>query len=256
VADRAFFYPKNLENIDITWYNFDMYGLDASFLLPLCAGSLVIAAATLMYAFKQRDLAQKLTQELEEKNAELEELAITDSLTGLSNRRKLNEKLSDEKDRIERGQSTGGIILMIDLDKFKTINDTYGHAAGDEAIKAVARKLSEISGRRGTDLVALLGGDEFTILLESTTIPEARNHISVIENALIDLEFEYESQTLMVSGSVGFAAIDPKLSVVENMDRADKTLYAVKEAKKNPEYTHTTSFQPPSANFPSRTAPA
>src|SRR5581483_5532923 len=98
---------------------------------------------------------------LEDANARLLDLAVTDPLTGLFNRRKFEETLQQEVSRALRYGPLS--LLMIDLDRFKEINDRHGHQAGDEALKAVARVLQ--SSCRGTDTCARLGGDEFAVIL-------------------------------------------------------------------------------------------
>src|SRR5687767_2983590 len=97
----------------------------------------------------------------------LESIATSDELTGLMNRRGFFEAFSRELDRVNRGQSGNGLVILIDLDNFKPINDTYGHPAGDAALKLVARTLA--ADIRKMDVAARLGGDEFVLLFANAT---------------------------------------------------------------------------------------
>lgn len=103
--------------------------------------------------------------------ARLERVATTDELTGLTNRRGFYEAFVRELDRCDRGMSSGGLLILIDLDNFKSANDTYGHLAGDACLRLMGRTLfNEV---RAMDVAARLGGDEFVLLLSNTTKCEA-----------------------------------------------------------------------------------
>jgi len=105
---------------------------------------------------------QQLQKQLIEKNKQLEELSITDALTGIRNRRFLTEMLSVEFQRAHR-YGTGLTVLMADLDHFKAVNDRYGHLAGDRVLRAVAQRLQ--SQLRASDIAGRYGGEEFLVLL-------------------------------------------------------------------------------------------
>src|SRR5690606_9610578 len=104
--------------------------------------------------------------EQEERIALLEKQVTMDELTGLLNRRGFFDTFDREIDRTNRGHSQGGLLVLIDLDNFKMINDTYGHQAGDAALKLVAKTL--VTESRRMDACARLGGDEFIVLLANT----------------------------------------------------------------------------------------
>ena len=117
-----------------------------------------------------------LQDQLLEKNAQLEALSITDPLTGLANRRRLMSRLDEETSRARR-YKTPLSVVMIDIDHFKQVNDTHGHAMGDEVLRNIGAMLK--ASVRTTDLAARYGGEEFTLVLPHTDIPAA---IQVAEN--------------------------------------------------------------------------
>lgn len=133
-------------------------------------------------------------RELEERNRDLEKLSYRDPLTGLYNRRFFDESLDkmivggdespvlDERRANTDNREVG--VIVVDADQFKHINDTYGHAAGDEVLKSVSRALDTLNKREATDIVARTGGDEFVVLLpgmsEEMAAERARNLWSII----------------------------------------------------------------------------
>src|SRR3989338_5488745 len=133
-------------------------------------------------------------RELEQKNAELTQLSYCDCLTGLYNRRFFDESLDkmivggDESPILDERRANGNSqevgVIVVDANQFKHINDTYGHAAGDEVLKSVSRALETLNKREATDIVARTGGDEFTILLpgmsEEMAAERATNLWSII----------------------------------------------------------------------------
>ncbi len=118
---------------------------------------------------------------------EIQRLAVTDSLTGLYNRHKLQDSLETEVERAKR-YSRPLSIIMIDMDKLKVINDTSGHAAGDEALKLVARSIQR--SIRKVDLGTRFGGDEFVVLLPEADREEAAAVAKRIREAILAVEFE------------------------------------------------------------------
>ena len=129
----------------------------------------------------------------------------------------------------ERRKPHGDHILMIDLDGFKPINDIFGHAAGDEALKRVAGAL--IDHTRETDIVARLGGDEFLVFLRGADDADANRKADEIRDDLSTLTFQWQEKTLPLRGSVGTSKYDPSLSPVENLHIADQRMYEIKRAK-------------------------
>jgi len=111
------------------------------------------------------DITTKKDQQIK-----IEKIALYDPLTGLANRRLLYDRLNQSTEILQRQQDAGIGVIMLDLDCFKTINDTYGHDVGDELLKEVAHRLTNCV--RSEDTVSRPGGDEFTILLQDVSYPE------------------------------------------------------------------------------------
>ena len=165
---------------------------------------------------------------------EIEKLSMTDALTGLSNRRSFNIMLEKEWGRAIREQQPLSMIVL-DIDKFKDFNDTYGHQHGDIALQTVAQILNSIIKRR-TDYVARWGGEEFVILLPSTDVISAikiAEKVRIeVENASIPHPDQFETR---VTISAGVNGIIPTLSSVVDkfVSDADRALYAAKGQGRN-----------------------
>jgi len=163
---------------------------------------------------------------------ELDHLAHTDELTGISNRRDFMNKASHELKRVQRGQ-THMALLVLDIDRFKLINDTYGHATGDKAIIEFT-KACRVS-IRDIDIFGRLGGDEFAILLLDTEIEEVRIVVERIRLAIESCNLlSDKGETILMTASIGVELVDSKTSSVnEMMVIADKAVYVSKEKGRN-----------------------
>jgi diguanylate cyclase (GGDEF)-like protein/PAS domain S-box-containing protein len=172
-------------------------------------------------------------EKIQQLNIELEKLAITDYLTNLYNRRYFMERGAEEFKRAQRTKHALS-ILMLDIDEFKNINDTYGHETGDFALRQVVAALK--SNLREIDLLGRMGGDEFTALLPNTKIQDA---VKLAERVRLDMErmsFQTPeaSFTLAITISIGVAALTHKTFNVDDMLRnADTALYQAKRAGRN-----------------------
>jgi diguanylate cyclase (GGDEF)-like protein len=154
--------------------------------------------------------------------AALAELASTDELTGCAVRRVLRQKTEQE---IERALRTGGnlSLLMIDVDQFKSVNDSFGHVVGDRVLATIGRIL--MANVRTFDVASRLGGDEFALLLPET---DARGAVVVAERIFRDLAGAGE---VPVTLSIGVSSLDRSLPTAEHLfDEADMALYQVKRA--------------------------
>jgi diguanylate cyclase (GGDEF)-like protein len=173
---------------------------------------------TIRYAI-ERDRINKeldvLASELKSTNARLEKLALLDPLTELLNRRGLQEALNREMQRARR-QETDLLVLLVDLDNFKRINDRLGHAVGDVVLKEIARKLT--GSLRATDYVARIGGDEFMILLPQTRPPEG---LRVAENVRLSVSATTvtlsSGDTVNVTASIGVLTASPETPWIDEL---------------------------------------
>ena len=168
---------------------------------------------------------------LEEKNQLLEVLAVTDGLTGLYNRKKLDEILVDQFARFRRYHWPFA-LLMLDLDNFKSINDNYGHVAGDEVLTTVAAKLKQLV--RTVDYVARYGGEEFVVVLTETPMGEALDIAERIRAAVEVPSVNAGSKTISVTVSLGVTySQDSDDDPEKLLFRADHALYEAKRAGRN-----------------------
>lgn len=172
------------------------------------------------------DLRQTQARLLEQ-NQELERLAITDQLTGLNNRLRLDQALRDERQRHHRH---GGsfCVLMIDVDHFKSVNDNYGHPAGDQVLVGIAHALVQKS--RADDLVGRWGGEEFLVVCHETAIDGAMTLGEKLRLAVQALAFEGIGKQ---SVSVGVAQYRAEENLTEMLTRADAALYRAKQGGRN-----------------------
>jgi diguanylate cyclase (GGDEF)-like protein len=166
--------------------------------------------------------------------SELELLARTDGLTGLNNRRSLGEILELEWRRAKRSQSVLS-LLFVDIDRFKSYNDTYGHQAGDDTLAAVARCIAD-NIRRPADSAARYGGEEFVVVLPDTSALGASQIAEKIRSAISACQIEHAgSEYGCVTASIGTVSREPKpdddLTAV--IKAADEALYNAKAAGRN-----------------------
>lgn len=173
------------------------------------------------------------TEALQEANNQLEFMSITDPLTNIRNRRYFDKTLTFEVSRAVREQESIS-VLIIDLDYFKQVNDTYGHQTGDAVLKSVALKLSQIINR-STDLLARFGGEEFVVILPNTSSEGAQHVAECIRKAVAELKFPEEAPELQLSASIGvFGAVPSVNCNPEHWVRnADDALYKAKKSGRN-----------------------
>lgn len=158
-------------------------------------------------------------------------LAVTDPLTGLRNRRYMDTHLAR---MIEKAQSGGQplSLLAFDLDRFKLVNDTFGHAAGDEVLKEFSRRL--LDNTRSVDLVARLGGEEFVVVMPDAGMDDARIAAERVRSAIEAAAFVEGDRIIPVTVSVGVSSLKPHGDVASRLiARADAALYIAKAAGRN-----------------------
>ncbi len=179
------------------------------------------------YVAVLRDITER--KQLEK---EVAQLAFFDTLTQLPNRRLFNDRLNQSLARAQREQSSLA-LMFIDLDKFKPINDTYGHEAGDFVLQAVARRIE--SGLRASDTAARVGGDEFLVLLPD--LQSKDDALAVAEKIRLALEQPFVTSngvTLLASASIGIAIYPDQARIQEDLLRlGDRAMYEAKNAGGN-----------------------
>ncbi len=204
---------------------------------------------------EQREIAnarlEAANSELAAANARLEALAMTDGLTGLKNHRSFQEKLTEEFDRSRR-YHTPLALIMLDVDKFKLFNDTFGHPAGDEVLKQVAGALRDAA--RATDFVARYGGEEFILILPDTDAEGAMILAERMRQTVASQSWERQAVTV----SMGVATLHPATSTPGCLvEHADTALYRSKQNGRNQVTRYTpfdTADRPllmPAASLPS-----
>ena len=168
-------------------------------------------------------------KELESTNARLKETSFKDEVTGLYNRRFFSLRLEEELSRYRRFNHPVSVVLL-DLDGFKSVNDSLGHAVGDDTLRDVAQILMKHS--RGINVVSRYGGDEFAVLLVETSKAGARLYADRIREVVAKYPFSHGK---ILTASFGVASLpDDEASTAEDLFRsADEALYAAKRAGKN-----------------------
>ena len=180
-----------------------------------------------------RRLAADATERMEEKTrrlgedlSEMRRLADTDVLTGLLNRRAFNIYADDAYQHYRR-YKRGVAVLMIDIDFFKRVNDTFGHAAGDEVIKSVGAKISDAI--RTTDKLARFGGEEFVVMLREIEPPAAYALADRIRRMIAEETVDHRGAPIHITVSIGVAILSMKdRDMADPIERADRALYRAK----------------------------
>ncbi|NOY66615.1 MAG: EAL domain-containing protein [Gammaproteobacteria bacterium] len=213
---------KGLKNVEVWLTTKESYRI----CLRLNAASYYIDGVYSGYRGTASDVTKLKTDE-----ERLLRLANKDHLTGLSNRARFMEDLEREMHIAER-QQTQGALLLIDLDHFKLVNDTAGHAAGDEVIVQIAGLLRKMS--RSVDLTARLSGDEFVIAFINTNINQIKSRVNEILKKISALKPMYSGKIMNTSASIGVTVFpDHADTAVELLAKADMAMYKAKSEGRN-----------------------
>ena len=170
------------------------------------------------------------TKDLELANQKLDLISKTDELTGLPNRRDMNETIANEVGRVQRTHKPF-CFIFIDIDHFKNINDTYGHACGDLILKSVAQTVRTLL--RKYDVFARYGGEEFLTLLPETDLEGAAVVAERFRKKIEQMTVRYADFTIKVTITLGVSRYDERLGADRSIQMADKALYRGKESGRN-----------------------
>lgn len=176
-----------------------------------------------------RGLRTKLTQALR-RVAELEAAADTDFLLDIPNRRGFERELQRAIAYMKRYRASGALIVL-DVDRLKPINDCFGHAAGDEVLKAIAATLTRQI--RASDVVGRLGGDEFALLLWNLCETDAKAKAFIFEQAIDELSFVFRGQQVTAGASAGVALLGAQSDAARALEEADAAMYVRKAQRRH-----------------------
>lgn len=212
-------------------YYFNLYDFDPSrysnaFAQRFVAVYIVITILSCLFALF-RNLAE---EKLEKINEQLEIISTTDALSGLVNRRRMDEILAEEVRRFDRFKLPFSLIL-IDIDHFKKINDTWGHQKGDYVIKTFAELCRKFI--RTIDTACRWGGEEFLVLLPGATLHDAKVVAERLRVGIYEYDFQLGGQKEKISASLGIAEFDKEGNLEDCIRRADKCLYLAKNQGRN-----------------------
>ncbi len=202
-------FPQQMTGMGIFWVVAGLFGLTSAVGLSECVKAEIQAQDALLTSYVNE--------------------ARTDALTGLGNRRAFDAELEER----ERSWRAGRVfsLLLVDVDHFKTFNDTYGHQAGDEMLRDVATVLRQRTEGIGTAI--RYGGEEFAVLLPDTELDEARTIAEALRGLVQANETHFRNADLNVTVSIGLAHAQPCDSAKDLFIRADEQLYAAKNAGRN-----------------------
>ena len=157
-------------------------------------------------------------------------MADTDFLLGIPNRRGFERELGRAISYIQRYHA-GGALIVLDVDRLKPINDAFGHAAGDQVLKAIVGTLLEQV--RSSDVIGRLGGDEFALLLWNLSETDARAKAALLEQAVDRLSFEFGGQVVSAGVSAGVALLGPHAEAGRALEEADRAMYVRKAQRRH-----------------------
>ena len=207
-------------------------GSTPEWLAAACSFLLTIGQCAYLGYFgnSMRKRLHQRTIELKIANRRIEELAQLDELTGLQNRRSIMKTLNDEMARAQRS-SLPCSVAIIDLDFFKRINDQFGHAAGDEALRTFA--ISIFANIRTIDKLGRYGGEEFLLIMPDTAKDQAVRTLDRLRSIVSELDWAAISGKMSLTMSAGICAVRREDSAADLLARADMALYRAKDAGRN-----------------------
>ncbi|WP_298011342.1 diguanylate cyclase [uncultured Aquabacterium sp.] len=192
-----------------------------------------VVADTQQRLHTEHSRATELTarvRELEDEIRQLSAEAATDPLTQVANRRGLEKAFEAERSRVDRS-NTALVVALLDVDNFKKLNDQLGHNTGDEALRFLARRVSECL--RPVDVVARYGGEEFVVMLPDTSLEEGQAALTRLQRTLSAEFFTHDDKKVFITFSAGATLYRAGESMEAALERADLALYEAKQSGKN-----------------------
>lgn len=237
-GDAAINLRHNPNFIELEAAHHDMHE-DASHLLSLSQSGQEISIAE--YDRFTRNMNRLRLQILTLKQELEDQIYSQDSLTGASNRLGMLTKIRENHELVKR-KLESCVVVMMDIDNFKRVNDTYGHAAGDRALAAFAHHVMRHT--RPFDRLFRYGGEEFLLCVPHANIESALEMIERIRISLYEMTIECDGhEPFHISASFGLAQLDPDASITESIERADLAVYAAKEAGRDRSVVWNVSMQ-------------
>jgi len=176
---------------------------------------------------------RRLRAQLAQAQARIDQLqasADTDFLLEIPNRRGFERELNRSISFIKRYRASG-VLIVLDVDRLKPINDSFGHAAGDQVLKAIVGEL--LSHVRASDVIGRLGGDEFALLLWNLSETDARAKAAMLEQAIDRLTFSFRGRTVTAGASAGIAILGPHAEAGKALEEADRAMYLRKAQRRH-----------------------
>jgi diguanylate cyclase (GGDEF)-like protein len=192
-----------------------------------------VAPGRVPAAAEAKTAIRRLRGELARALRKIEEIqasADTDFLLGIPNRRGFERELVRALAYIKRYRASGTLIVL-DVDRLKPINDAFGHAAGDQVLKAIVAVLT--SQVRSSDIVGRLGGDEFALLLWNLSETDAKAKAAALEDAIDRLTFQFQGSTIMAGASAGVAMLGSHAEAGRVLEEADSAMYLRKAQRRH-----------------------
>jgi len=223
---------KGKRNVGMMWILLDTENeLEDSIKVTLIASAIATSLGIILFVLFYR-LVSGIESELSKHQKMLRQIATNDGLTGVYNRRSFDTIIAKEVDRAKRYERDLS-LMIIDIDHFKKVNDTYGHVAGDGVLKALAQRLSE--QLRSNDHLARYGGEEFVIVLPETPLEMAHLLAERVRKSAGEQDYQVgNNQTLNLTLSIGVSSYPAQASTVEELTfHADSALYEAKETGRN-----------------------
>ncbi len=180
-------------------------------------------------------VARSGMKQVAEAEERLRNQAMIDALTGVFNRGELMSRAEEEMARVTRHGSDGDngelSLIMLDIDHFKRVNDTYGHQAGDAVLSKMSERIKQ--GLRLYDIMGRYGGEEFLLLLPHTDLTNACVVAERVRTSVAEKPFTFKEQSLAVTISLGICSITPGINLTDAINRADQALYRAKQKGRN-----------------------